>query len=283
MFVGAYYAQTARLNHLFLFLVGDGGKLFDCLAENALQLLSFLVLCHEACRRLYLRVVVALLFHFLTGKKLGVAPQQNVGAAPRHVGGYGDGAQTSRLRYYGCLAAVEFGVEHVVLNTLAFEQGGKLFAFFHRDGACQHRLSLFVTLFYFLHHGSELALTGSEEQIVLVLAYHGQVGGNDHYVYVVDGVELLFFRFGGTRHAAHFAVLTEVVLQGYGGDGSVLLAHGEVFLCLYRLMQSLGKPPALHFAPRKGVYYHHFAPLDDIILVAVHYGVRPKSVVDIVV
>ena len=75
---------------------------------------------------------------------LGIAAEQDVGAAAGHVGGHGDGAFAARLRDDARFALVLLGVEHLVRDAGLFQDVGDGFGFFDRDRADQDRLTAFV-------------------------------------------------------------------------------------------------------------------------------------------
>ena len=60
------------------------------------------------------------------GQELGVAPQHNVGAAARHVGGHSDRPELARLGHDLRFLLVVLGVQDVVFDALALEDGGQL-------------------------------------------------------------------------------------------------------------------------------------------------------------
>ena len=67
----------------------------------------------------------ALLDQFLAGHELGVAAEQNVGAAAGHVGGDGDHAEAAGLGHDFGFALVELGVQHDVADAFAREDAGE--------------------------------------------------------------------------------------------------------------------------------------------------------------
>ena len=67
-------------------------------------------------------MVVPFLAHALFGKVLGIAAQQNIRSAPRHVGGDSYGAVSARLRYNFRLALVVLRVQNIMLYTVAAQQ-----------------------------------------------------------------------------------------------------------------------------------------------------------------
>ena len=92
----AEHVEAARVERLLLL----GGDLFGDLLAEALGL--------------RFRQVVG---HLLGDAELEVAPELDVGAAPRHVGGDGDRAHAARLGDDGGFLVVEAGVEHLVRDA----------------------------------------------------------------------------------------------------------------------------------------------------------------------
>ena len=75
----------------------------------------------------------------LASHVLGVAAEQDVGAAAGHVGRDGDGALAARLGDDFRFLRVIFRVEDDVLDALAPEHARQPFGLFDRDRADQHR------------------------------------------------------------------------------------------------------------------------------------------------
>ena len=73
------------------------------------------------------------------GHRLGVAAEDDVGAAAGHVRGDGHGALAAGLGDDLGLALVVLGVEHLVLDAALVEQAGEPLALLDRHGADQHR------------------------------------------------------------------------------------------------------------------------------------------------
>ena len=80
----------------------------------------------------------------LAGHELGVAAEQDVGAAAGHVGGDGDHAEAAGLGDDLGFLLVELGVEDDVTDALALEDVGEQLGFFDAGGADQDGLLLFV-------------------------------------------------------------------------------------------------------------------------------------------
>src|SRR5207244_13026099 len=72
----------------------------------------------------------SLLHALLLGHEFGIAAEQNVGSAARHVGGNRDGGFASGLGYDFGLALVLLGVQNPVFHPFFLEQLGKALRFF---------------------------------------------------------------------------------------------------------------------------------------------------------
>ncbi len=163
--------------------------------------------------------------------------QLDVRAAAGHVGGDGDRARLPGVGHDGGLAGVLLGVEDLVRDAPPGQHGGKPFGLLHGDGAHQDRLAALVAVGQVLDHGSELRRLVLVDQIFLVVADQRPVGRDHDDFHAVDLAELVCLGGGGTSHAGDLLVETEVVLQGDGGEGLVLLLDLDAFLRLDRLVE----------------------------------------------
>ena len=76
--------------------------------------------------------------------RFGIAAQNNVGTAARHVGGDGDGPEAARLSDDLRFALVLLGVEHLVLDAALVEELAQPFALLDGDGSHQDRPPLAI-------------------------------------------------------------------------------------------------------------------------------------------
>ena len=90
----------------------------------------------------------------VVGQELGVAAQDDVGAAAGHVGGHRDRALAPGQGDDRRLPLVLLGVQHLVLDAGLLQHRGQDLRLGHARGADQHRLALLVPLG---HVGSTMA------------------------------------------------------------------------------------------------------------------------------
>ena len=206
---------------------------------------------------------------------LGVAAaEDDVGAAPGHIGGNGNGAGAPGLGYDAGLLFVVAGVQHLVGDALPAQALAQCLGGFNRSGADQHRLPGLGTVDDVVHHGAPLALGGGKNQVGGILADHRQVGGNGHRFQAVNLIELVGFGDGGAGHSGQLAVHTEVVLQGNGGVGNAFPLDFQALFGFYRLVQAVGPAASVLEAAGEFVHDDNFAVLDHIVFIAdfLHLG-----------
>ena len=74
---------------------------------------------------------------------VGIAAQQNVGAAAGHIGRDGDRALASGLRHDMGFALMVFGVQNLMPHAHLLQQSREPLGFFDGNGADQNRLAAF--------------------------------------------------------------------------------------------------------------------------------------------
>ena len=144
---------------------------------------------------------------------------------------------------------------------------GEVLGLLDRHGADQDRLAVLVALGDVVDDGVVLRLLGAVDEVGLVLADHRLVGRDRDHAEAVDLVELRGLGHRRTGHAGELLVEAEVVLQGDGGEGLVLLADGHALLGLDRLVQALVVAAAGQHAAGVLVDDEHLAVHDDVLLV----------------
>ena len=156
---------------------------------------------------------------------LGIAAEQNIRAAARHVRRDRHGALAAGLRDDVRLALMLFGVQHVVRDAGFFEQIRKMLGFFDGDGADQHGLAALVQLAdavglgvvvedHAVHHGLVFFLGGAVDHVGKLVAEQRAVGRDGDDVEIVDLAE--FGGFGQRRagHAGKLLIHAEIILEG---------------------------------------------------------------------
>ena len=123
---------------------------------------------------------------------------------------------------------------------------------------------------------AEFLFFGPVDDVLIFLADHVAVGGDDDHVELVGLLELGRFGFGRTGHAGQLFVHAEVVLEGDGGERLVLALDLDAFLGFDGLVQTVAPAAARHHAAGELVDDDHLAVLHQIILVAMeeHVGLQ---------
>ena len=116
----------------------------------------------------------------------------------------------------------------------------------------------------------------------MVNTLHGLVGGNDLDGQLIDLAELGVLGERRTGHAGELVIQTEVVLQGDGGKGLVLLAHEHALFGLDGLMQALGVAAALHDTTGELIDDLNLAVGDHVLLVAVEHVLGLQRLLQVV-
>ena len=218
----------------------------------------------------------------LAHQLVGVAAQQDVCTTAGHVGSDGHGAIATSLGHDMGLALVVLGVEDLVRDTALSEGGGQFLGALDGDGAHQDRLALGVTTLNVVGNGVVLGLDGAVDQVLVVNTLHGLVGGNDLDGQLIDLAELGVLGERRTGHAGELVIQTEVVLQGDGGKGLVLLAHEHALFGLDGLMQALGVAAALHDTTGELIDDLNLAVGDHVLLVAVEHVLGLQRLLQVV-
>ena len=260
--LGAQHEQTARFQHLLLFgddLGPDAGGRF-LIFGRTLDQIGMLV----------------------EHPEFQVAAQLNVGAATRHVGRDGDGAQTARLRHDMRLHLVIASVQHLVRNVFLHKKLAEQFRLLDRHGADQHGLAFGRMVADLLGDRQELVLGVLVELVLLVDARDRHVGRDGDDIDLVDVVELARFGRGGAGHARNLRVHAEVVLEGDRGHGLVLGLDIDALLRLDRLVQALRPATPVHHAAGELVDDDDLAVLHDIVGVALEHHVRAQRLIQMV-
>ena len=165
---------------------------------------------------------------------------------------------------------MELGIEDVVGYAGLFEHLGDFLGDLDGDRTDQDRLALLVGLLYRVHDGAEFFLLCLVDGILVVETDHGTVGRDLDDVHTVDLAELALLGEGGTGHAAFFIKFIEKVLEGDRRKCAALALDFDVFLCLDRLVKTVGVTAAGHHAACELIDDQDLVVLDYVIVVAVH-------------
>ncbi len=224
----------------------------------------------------------------LARHELGVAAQQDVGAAARHVGGDRDRVLAARLRDDLRFLRVELGVEDDVPDAAELEQLRQPLRLFNRDRADQGRAAELLLLDDVEDDRVVLLPLGPVDAVRLLDPPQHAVGRDHHDVELVDAREFLGLGVGRARHARQLLVLAEVVLEGDGRERLVLALDLDfrmvrvVFLGFHRLVQAVAPAAPGHQAARELVHDHDGAVLHHVLHVEVEQRVRAQRLVDVV-
>ena len=92
------------------------------------------------------------------------------------------------------------GVEHIMLYSALFQKIAQSLRVFYGNSTYQHRLSCGMSLGYSVCDSLELILLFGKDGIVQVFSDYRLVGGNNHYIHIVDVTEFLLLGLGSTCH-----------------------------------------------------------------------------------
>src|SRR5690242_7704002 len=265
--LGAEHVQAARLDDLLVLLGHRALGLRHCLRPG------HLVVFRGLDRR------QAALVQLGVGDELGVAAQHDVGAAAGHVGGHGDRAPPAGLGDDRRLPLVVLGVQHLVRDAAPLEHPGHDLGLLHAGGADQDGLPGLVPFVDVLDARLEFGLRRLVDHVGLVVADHRLVGRDRDHAELVDRVELVGLGDGRTRHAGQLVVEAEVVLEGDGGEGLVLVLDRHPLLGLDGLVHALVVAPAVQDAAGELVHDQDLAVHHDVVLVLLVQLLRLDGVV----
>ena len=208
--------------------------------------------------------------------------KDNVRAAASHVRGNGHVALLACLGNDLCFLGVVLGIEHAVGDADLLETGREHFRGLDGNGAHKYGLPCLIEFAYGFDNGVELFPARLVDEIWVVLADHGPVGGDGHDLKVVDLVEFDCFRVCRTGHAGQLVVHSEVVLEGDGGERLVLGLDANVLLGLQSLVQAVGIAAAGHDAACEFVDDDNLVVLDNVVHIALEVAVGLQRLQDVV-
>ena len=206
----------------------------------------------------------------------------DVGSPASHVRGDGYGLGLPGFRDDLGLMLVELGVEHVVPDTPPFQHAAQRFRGVDGCGTDQDRTPTGVYLLDLVEDSVVLLPAGPVDQVFVVHAPDGLVGGYFHHVHTIDPEKLVRFRHRRTGHARQRVVHAKVILDSDGGDRAGFLLDFHAFLGLNGLVQAFGQAPAVHQAARKRVDQDDLAVLDHVVDVLLVNRVGLEQLVHVV-
>ena len=130
----------------------------------------------------------------------------NVRSAPGHVCGNCHSARLASARHDLRFLHVKFRIQNVVRNFLALQHSAKQFGSFYADRTDEHRLFSGVAVSNLIDHRVVFFAARFVDAIIVILARHWPVGGNDVDVEFVNIVKLRRFRLGCAGHAGQLLV-----------------------------------------------------------------------------
>jgi len=211
-----------------------------------------------------------------------IAAQHDVRAPAGHVGGDGNHPGLPGFRHDIRFPGVLLGVQHLVGQLFLIQQLGQELGIFDGGGPHQHGLAPAIAFPDVRDNGRVLFLGRAIHLILQILPLHWPMGRNHHGLQTVDFHEFVSFRVGGTGHAGQLAVHAEVVLEGDGGQGLVLVLDFHPFLGFHGLMQAVGPAPSRHQTAGEFVHDDHFPVLHHVLLVPQIEGVGPEGGIQVV-
>jgi len=185
-----------------------------------------------------------------------------------HVGGNGHPARLAGLGHDFGFFFVVLGVQDVMGNAGFFEQAREEFRLFDGHRTDENGLAFFVKFLDVSGDGREFLVLRLVDQIRIVLADHGPMGGDGNDFQVVNLPEFHGFGIGRAGHAGQLVVHAEVVLEGDGRKRLVFGFDLDAFLGFQGLVQPIGVPPAGHEAAGEFVHDDDFAVLHHIVHIA---------------
>ena len=264
--LGAEHVQAAQVHHLVVLAVGRPLELRQRLPPGL--------------RVVGVVGVDALPPQRLAGQELGVAAEQDVGAAAGHVGRDRDRPLAPRLGDDVRFALVVLGVQHLVRNAQPPQPPGQELGLLDRDRADEDRLAALLALLEVVGGVPPLLLGGAVDDVLVLEAHHGTVRRDHDDVELVDLRELRRLRVRRARHSGQLPVHPEVVLEGHRGERLVLALDADALLRLHGLVQAVRPAPSRHQPARELVHDDDLAVLDDVVLVPLEHHVRLEALLD---
>ncbi len=250
MALGAEDVEPARVDHLVAlgertrFVLTRGLlhlRLDVDLGKRRKALLVLTGLDRSRSSGLRCRALVCVPFQDVVPREhLGVAAEDDVGAATGHVGRDRDRALSAGLGDDVRLALVLLRVEDVERNALLLEEARERVGLLDARRADEDGLTSLAALGDLVGDRQKLLALGLVDEVLVVEAGDGLVRRDDDDVELVGLVELGRLGVGGAGHAAELLVEPEEVLERDGRERAVLVLDPDVLLRLDRLVQPVG-------------------------------------------
>ena len=206
--------------------------------------------------------------------------QNNVRAASRHVCRYSHLARLPGLSDNLCFLFVKLRIQDIVGNSMTLQLCRQFFRLCNRRCPDKNRLSLGVKFLNLINGSPIFGAPGLVDDIREILPNHRTVRRNHNHVKSVNLPEFLFFRLGCSGHACQLFVHPKIVLESNGRQRLALALDLHAFLGFNGLMQSIRVAASEHQTAGELVHNNHFAVFNDIVLVPLHQGMRPKCLVE---
>ena len=229
----------------------------------------------------------------LPGHELGIPPEQDVGAAARHVRGNRDRPPATGLGDELGFLRVVLRVQDdmfvraparrgAALQSPPVEHRRELFGLFNRHRADENGPAIRMLVEDFGDDRVPFLLLGAVHEIRVLDAAQRAVGRDHHDIELVDLRELLRFGVRRAGHAGELCVLAEVILEGDRRERLVLALDFHLLFRFHGLVQAVAPAPPGHQAARELVDDDDLALLHHVVHVAVEQGVGAQSLVDVV-
>ena len=166
--------------------------------------------------------------------RLRIAPQDDVSAATRHVGGNGDHFRPAGLRDDFRFARVLLGIKHLMRKFFLVEHRRQQLGILDRGRADQNRLSALVAVADIVDHRLIFLLGGAVHLVHPVLAHHFHVRGHDDGFQSVDLLKFVGLCIRGACHAGKLLVHPEIILIGNRGQRLIFALNANPFLGFHR-------------------------------------------------
>ena len=167
-------------------------------------------------------------------------------------------------------------------KLLLVEDSREQFGILDRCGSDQHRLAAPIAILDIADDRVGLFLEGPENEVVLVLSDHRQIGWDHHRLQMVDLLKLEGLGIRRAGHAGEFGVHAEIILKRDRRQRLILALDGHPFLGFDGLMKPVGPAAPGHEPSGEFVDDDDFAVLNYIVLIAVKKRMRAKRRIQMV-